>query len=80
MGKRVKQQGDDRFYFVEDVKQKLGYSDTKSYGVIRSLNDELKSQGKMVFAGRVPKNYFDARCGVAVAEKAKGDKVVMVVV
>ena len=31
----------DMFYFVEDVMQILGYSKSKSYKVIKSLNREL---------------------------------------
>lgn len=36
----------DMFYFVEDVMQILGYSKSKSYKVIKSLNRELENQGK----------------------------------
>ena len=48
----------DMFYFVEDVMQILGYSKSKSYKVIKSLNRELENQGKCTCDGRVIKRYF----------------------
>ena len=45
----------DMFYFVEDVMQILGYSKSKSYKVIKSLNRERENQGKCTCDGRVIK-------------------------
>ena len=50
----------EMFYFVDDVQRMLGYSRSKSYKIIKQLNDELEAQGKMAFEGRVNKKYFDA--------------------
>ena len=54
----------EMFYFVDDVQRMLGYSRSKSYKIIKQFNDELESQGKMAFEGRVNKKYFDARVGI----------------
>ena len=36
----------------------LGISIGHAYKIIRSLNDELKKDGYIVIAGKVPKDYF----------------------
>lgn len=54
----------DMFYFVEDVMRILGYSKSKSYKVIKSLNCELEDQGKCTCDGRVIKRYFHERYGL----------------
>lgn len=43
----------DMFYFVEDIMRLLGYSRSKSYKVIASLNRELEAKGKCTCEGRV---------------------------
>lgn len=43
---------------VTDVKHILGISASKAYVIIRQLNDQLKSKGYIVIAGRIPKKYF----------------------
>ena len=54
----------DMFYFVEDVMRILGYSKSKSYKVIKSLNRELEDQGKCTCDVRVIKRYFHERYGL----------------
>ena len=44
--------------------QILGYSKSKSYKVIKSLNRELENQGKCTCDGRVIKRYFHERYGL----------------
>lgn len=46
---------------VTDVKHILGISASKAYVIIRQLNDQLKSKGYIVIAGRIPKKYFMER-------------------
>ena len=58
MATQIKQH---EFYRVEDVMQMLEISQTKAYQIIKSLNNELKAQGKIVIAGRISKKYFDER-------------------
>lgn len=48
----------DMFYFVEDVMQILGYSKSKSYKVIKSLNRELENQGKCSVTGASSSGHF----------------------
>lgn len=51
----------DLFYTMEDVCAILSVSRNKSYEIIRQLNEELKSEGYMIFSGRVPKKYFNEK-------------------
>lgn len=60
----------DMFYFVEDIMRLLGYSRSKSYKVIASLNRELEAKGKCTCEGRVIKRYFNERYGLEEAEPA----------
>ena len=41
----------DMFYFVEDVMRILGYSKSKSYKVIKSLNRELRTRANAPVTG-----------------------------
>lgn len=55
-----------KYYTVEDVMELLGVKQSKAYQIIRSLRDELISSGKLLEeypVGRIPKKYFDTRCG-----------------
>lgn len=52
------------FYRVEDVMEMLAIKQTKAYEIIRHLNKELKSKGKITVAGRVSKKYFDERISI----------------
>jgi sugar-specific transcriptional regulator TrmB len=46
------------YYTVKDVQKILGISSSKAYQVMRQLNNELKTKGYIVIAGKVPKKYF----------------------
>jgi len=71
---------DDRFLFAEDIAEILSFSTRKAYDIIKELNAELAAKGKMTFTGRIPKNYFEARCDVIVVEEVRDGKVVKSVV
>lgn len=63
---RVLHNEDRNYYLVDDVMKILGVSRPKAYKVIRALREELISGGKLIEeypCGRIPKKYFDARCG-----------------
>ncbi len=63
---KVLQKVDRNYYVVDDVIKILGVSRPKAYKVIRALREELISEGKLIDeypCGRIPKKYFDARCG-----------------
>jgi len=77
---RGKERADSRFYFAKDIAEMLNFSERKAYDIITELNEELAAAGKMTFAGRVPKNYFNARCNVTVIEEVKSGKVIKSVV
>jgi len=58
---------DRNYYTAEDVEGLLGVAQSKAYKVIRSLREELVASGQLLEEypkGRVPKKYFNARCGI----------------
>lgn len=69
---------DSRYYFVEDVMAMMEIKERKAYEIIRELNDELKSMGKVIISGRIPKTYFHHRTDVDITEIAKKGKLVRV--
>lgn len=65
----------DMFYDVEDVKSMLGYSKSKAYQIIATLNKELEASGLCTRSGMVPKKYFDRRYGLAEPDLKTGRRV-----
>lgn len=57
-----------RYYGVDEVEQVLQISKSKSYTLIRKLNEELKQKGFITIAGKIPKKYLEERC-YGLAEK-----------
>ena len=51
-----------QFYTAMEVAKMLGVSKGHAYKVVKNLNDELKSKGFIVIAGKVSKQYFNERC------------------
>lgn len=49
------------FYTPADIAQILHLSKASAYLVIRRLNEERKKNGKIIFPGRVLKEYFHER-------------------
>lgn len=47
-----------QYMTAADVAETVGVSVSKAYRIIKELNDELKSKGYLVVAGRVPTAYF----------------------
>lgn len=43
---------------AKDIAEMCNISESKSYQIIRQLNDELKLKGFLVFRGRVSRAYF----------------------
>jgi len=46
------------FLTADEVAGMLGISKAHAYALIRSCNDELKADGYLTVAGKVPKKYF----------------------
>lgn len=46
---------------AKDVQKILQVSQAKAYGIIRSLNAELKEKGFYVLQGKINKDYFEER-------------------
>ena len=57
----------DLFYFSDDIMRITGFSQSKSYKIIK----ELEAQGKLTFEGRVSKRYFNERLGLDVDARQK---------
>ena len=53
-----------QFMNAEEVAEIMGYSVRQGYKVIQELNAELKAQGYIIRAGRVPRKYFYERTGL----------------
>ena len=54
---------------VKDVMTVLEVSESKAYGVIRQLNDELAKKGFIVIPGKISKAYFEEKVyGVHISE------------
>lgn len=53
-----------QFIGPEEVAEITGYSVRGGYDVIKRLNEELKAQGYIIRAGRVPRKYFYERLGL----------------
>lgn len=49
------------FYMSDDIANMLSVSKTTAYRIIHKLNEELRNQGYITVAGRVPKTFFDKR-------------------
>ncbi len=52
----------ENYIRVSEVAARLECSTNFAYKIIRQLNSELKKKGYITIAGRVPRQYFEARC------------------
>ena len=59
----------DMFYFVDDVMRLLSLSKSKSYKIIKELNQELQGRGVYTIDGRVNRRYFNQRFGLEPAQQ-----------
>lgn len=50
-----------RFMTAEEVAAILGVSTTSAYRIIKQLNLQLESMGKIVVAGKVSRRYFEEK-------------------
>lgn len=51
-----------RYYLTApEVAEILGVSAGKAYSVIKSLNNDLKKDGFITVAGKVPRRFFESR-------------------
>ena len=51
-----------QFLTAKDVSEIIGISDAKAYELIREMNAELKEQGYLTVAGKVPIAFFNKKC------------------
>lgn len=47
-----------------DVSKILDVKMSRAYAIIRTMNAELKSQGKLVLRGRINRRYFESKINV----------------
>lgn len=50
-----------QFYTAQDLSEILSVSESKAYGLIRIMNEELQQQGFLVVRGRIPAAYAQKR-------------------
>ena len=54
---------------VRDVMAVLAVSESKAYGIIKQLNQELAAKGYIVIPGKVSMAYFEEKCyGILIAD------------
>lgn len=46
---------------AQEIAEMLGVSKGFAYKIIRQLNADLKSQGYIIIAGKVPRKYFEEK-------------------
>ena len=46
---------------AEDVSKELGISKGHAYKLIREMNEELKTGGYLVIAGKIPKAFWETK-------------------
>jgi hypothetical protein len=57
---------DSVFMTSADVQALTGYKGTKSWEIIKRLNEELEQKGFLTVKGKVPRKYFMERFGLGV--------------
>ena len=50
-----------KFLLVTDIMELMDIAESTAYKLMRTLNKELKDQGKQTYSGRVSKKYFYER-------------------
>lgn len=50
-----------QFMDVKDVMEVCGTSSSKSYALIRQMNNELKAQNFITIPGKIPKAFFEEK-------------------
>ena len=50
-----------QFYIAKDLQELLSVSESKAYELIRTMNEELQSQGYLTVRGRIPVAYVKKR-------------------
>lgn len=50
-----------QFYTAQDLSELLSVSESKAYGLIRTMNEELQAQNFLVVRGRIPAAYVEKR-------------------
>ena len=57
------------FLTAEDISEIIHRSPNYCYKLIAELNKELEKQGFIVIRARIPRKYFEQRCGVTIGEE-----------
>ncbi|MCD8231459.1 MAG: hypothetical protein LUD14_06530 [Clostridiales bacterium] len=53
-----------QFYNAKDIADLVGVSESKSYSLIRTMNEELGQQGFLTVRGKIPAAYARKRLGI----------------
>jgi len=49
------------YYTAAEIAQMIGVGRITAYGIVKQMNEELKSRGFLAVRGKVPKEFFDAK-------------------
>lgn len=52
---------ESRFLTAEQVAEIMQTSKSTAYRIVKKLNDELESQGKIIVQGKISKRYFEEK-------------------
>ena len=50
-----------QFYTAQDLSELLSVSESKAYGLISTMNEELQAQNFLIVRGRIPAAYVEKR-------------------
>lgn len=50
-----------QFYTAQDLSELLSVSESKAYGLIRTMNEELQAQNFLIVRGRIHAAYVEKR-------------------
>ncbi len=59
--KDKKNMNEKLYYTAAEIAQMIGVGRTTAYGIVKQMNEELKSRGFLAVRGKVPKEFFDAK-------------------
>ena len=50
------------YYTAAEIAQMIGVGRTSAYGIVKQMNEEIKSRSFLAVRGKEPKEFFYAKC------------------
>lgn len=57
-----------------DVAKLIGQTDRTAFKLIKRLNNELEQKGKIIFPGKIDRDYFFERCAISEPKEVQDAK------